>query len=57
MSVYNKAHELARAISQSREYSELKRHLKDKNDEKLNKYKDFRKTVEVQPMKFRGRIR
>ncbi|HHU69263.1 MAG TPA: hypothetical protein GXZ31_03050 [Thermoanaerobacterales bacterium] len=51
MSVYNKAHELARAISQSREYSELKSAFeKIKNDEKAKQmYKDFRKKqIEVQ---------
>ena len=44
MSVYNKAHELARAISQSREYSELKSAFeKIKNDEKA---KQMCKTLE-----------
>ena len=50
MSVYNKAHELARAISQSREYSELKSAFeKIKNDEKAKQmYKDLEKQIEVQ---------
>lgn len=51
MSVYDKAHELARAVSQSREYSELiSAFEKIKNDEKAKQmYKDFRKKqIEVQ---------
>jgi len=58
MSVYDKAHELARAISQSNEYLDLKNAFEriENDEEAKNMYKNFReKQIELQLEKMAGK--